>query len=111
MGRVDRVGVFLEDLEGDLAVEEQRLEVFRGLADRLLAEGAVKPGAMKAVRVHMIADDPLMNELSVATKTVPLPTVLADLKAAGRRAAGRFLADHKTDLGKRQTVDLVAMFG
>ncbi|MBV2360926.1 patatin-like phospholipase family protein [Thalassococcus sp. CAU 1522] len=78
---------------------------------RLLADGSVKPGRMKDVRVHMIADDALMNELSVATKLVPVPTVLAQLKEAGRRATGEFLRLHKKDLNERQTVDLRAMFG
>ena len=78
---------------------------------RLLRQGALQPGSMKDVRVHMIADDALMNALSVATKTVPVPTVLAQLKAAGRQAAGQFLGDHAGDIGERQTADLRAMFG
>jgi NTE family protein len=77
---------------------------------RLLRQGDLQPGTMKDVRVHMIADDALMNELSVATKTVPIPSVLAQLKAAGRQAAGQFLDAHLDDLGKRQTLDLRAMF-
>ena len=78
---------------------------------RLIADGKIQEGAMKNVRVHMIADDDLMNDLSVATKMIPVPSVIAELKAAGRRAAGSFLAHHKDDLGQRQTVDLVRMFG
>ncbi len=77
---------------------------------RLLADGAVQPGSMKDVRVHMIADDALMNALSVATKVVPVPTVLAQLKEAGRRAAGGFLRDHIDDVGHRQTANLREMF-
>ncbi|MCR8547293.1 patatin-like phospholipase family protein [Salipiger sp. P9] len=77
---------------------------------RLIESGAIKKGAMKRLRVHMIADDTLMNELSVATKMVPLPSVIAQLKAAGRRAAGSFLTDHGAHLGERQTADLRAMF-
>jgi NTE family protein len=78
---------------------------------RLLANGSLAPGAMKDVRVHMIADDALMNSLSVATKSVPVPSVLMQLKEAGRRAAGHFIERHKADLGKTQTADLPAMFG
>ncbi len=77
-------------------------------AKRLLATGALKPGAMKDVKVHMIADDALMNELSVSTKTLPNPLVLSQLKAAGQAAAERFLANHKNDLGKRSTIDIEA---
>ena len=42
----------------------------------------MREGAMKNMRVHMIADDDLMNDLPVATKLVPVPSVIADLKAA-----------------------------
>jgi NTE family protein len=76
---------------------------------RLLAQGALTPGTMKDVLVHMIADDALMNDLSVATKIMPNPVVLARLKAAGRAATDRFLASHKDDLNQRGTVDLAHM--
>jgi NTE family protein len=77
---------------------------------RLIAEGGLREGAMKHVLIHMIADDGLMNALSVATKMVPVPSVIAQLREAGRRAAGAFLAQHRGDLGQRQTADLRAMF-
>ena len=58
----------------------------------------------------MIADDALMNELSVATKMIPTPFTLARLKEAGQRAADDFLRMHKDDLNERGTVDLIKMF-
>jgi NTE family protein len=78
---------------------------------RLLEDGTLKRGSMSRVLIHMIADDPLMNDLSAATKIMPIPAILARLKDAGRAAAGQFLAQHKGDLGQRSTVDLPAMFG
>ncbi|WP_170383130.1 patatin-like phospholipase family protein [Ruegeria atlantica] len=78
---------------------------------RLLAEGKLKAGEMSRVLVHMIADNELMNSLSVATKTVPNPVVLHKLKEAGRAAADGFLSRHKNDLGQNSTVDLPTMFG
>ena len=77
---------------------------------RLLTTGALTPGKMKNVLVHMVSDDALMNDLSVATKSVPNPIVLGRLKAAGRAAADTFLDRHFDDLGVRDTVDLEAMF-
>ena len=77
---------------------------------RLVGEGALVEGSMEVPLIHMIADDALMNELNVATKTIPLPVVLARLKEAGRDAADRFLADHGAALGERDSCDLVAMF-
>ena len=77
---------------------------------RLIGQGKIAPGAMKDVRVHMVSDDALMNELNVATKTIPSPVVLARLKDAGEIAADTFLAAHRDDLNHRDTVDLRAMF-
>nr|WP_237072639.1 patatin-like phospholipase family protein [Pseudaestuariivita rosea] len=77
---------------------------------RLLDEGSLKPGSMEDVLVHMIADDDLMNMLSVATKLVPSPYVLSELKQAGQQAADRFIAAHKDSLNVESTIDLPAMF-
>ena len=77
---------------------------------RLLERGSMAPGAMKKLRVHMIGDDSLMNKLSVATKIVPFPSVISQLKEAGRNSADAFLAEHGDALGKRQTADLRSMF-
>lgn len=77
---------------------------------RLIKEGTMPSGAMKNVHVHMIADDALMNALSVATKTVAIPSVLMALKEAGQRAADAFLTERKSNIGERSSVDLHAMF-
>lgn len=78
---------------------------------RLIVRRYVPEGEMKNVLIHMISDDDLMTELSVATKLVPNPYLLHRLKAAGRASADNFLAAHRDDLGRRSTVDLRAMFG
>ena len=65
---------------------------------------------MKDVKVHMIADDDLMTELSVATKVVPSPIIIGKLKAAGRAAAETFLEKDASKLGLESSVDLGAMF-
>ena len=77
---------------------------------RLQDDGLLERGAMARPLIHMIADDALMNDLSVATKLVPVPSVLEQLRQAGRRAAGDFLRAHREALGRRQTTDLRAMF-
>ncbi len=78
--------------------------------NRLLHDGTVPKGRMKDVLVHMIADDGLMNELNVATKTIPTPIILARLKEAGEAAADIFLSQHKADLNERSTVNMSEMF-
>ena len=77
---------------------------------RLIAEGRMTEGAMKDVAVHMIADDDLMAELSVATKVLASPAVLGGLRDAGRIAAGGFLSEHGDSIGRGGGVDLAAMF-
>ncbi|MFX0544469.1 patatin-like phospholipase family protein [Roseovarius sp. S1116L3] len=78
---------------------------------RLLDSGALNEGTMKRLRVHMIADDTLMAELSVGTKMSPNPYLLSRLKEAGRVAADAFLEAHWDDLGHRGSTDLREMFG
>ena len=77
-----------------------------GFVQRLLDDGTLKADRMRRLYMHMLADDDLMNELSVATKLVPSAPVLSRLKDAGRVTADRFLADHFDDLGERSTVDM-----
>ena len=77
---------------------------------RLLAERRLEPGSMKNVHIHMIADDTLMEKLSVATKMVPTPQVLHQLRQAGEAAADRFLAVHFDDIGAHSSVNLREMF-
>jgi NTE family protein len=76
---------------------------------RLIAEGRMERGRMKDVRIHMIADDRLMNELSATSKLAPSPQLLARLKAAGRAAAEGFLTDGGSLIGQEASLDLGEM--
>ena len=73
---------------------------------RLIAEGRMEQGRMKEVRVHMIADDGLMNDLSASTKLAPSPQLLDRLKQAGRAAAERFLAVDAKRIGEAPGLNL-----
>ena len=77
---------------------------------RLLQDGTLPEGKMANVNIHMIADDDMMEKLSVATKMTPNPAVIASLKEAGFNAADTFLEKYRDDIGKRSSVDLPAMF-
>lgn len=78
---------------------------------RLIAEGRMEPGQMKDVRLHLIADDGLMTDLSASSKLSPNPVLIDRLFTAGREACHGFLAAHRDDLGKRASLDLAALFG
>ncbi|MCK0167437.1 patatin-like phospholipase family protein [Jannaschia sp. S6380] len=77
---------------------------------RLVRDGKIPAGSMKDVLVHMIADDALMRQLSVATKVVPNPVILHQLRAAGHAAAEVFLDRDLAAIGEKSTVDLGEMF-
>jgi len=79
-------------------------------AQRLIQDGSVKEGALKRVLVHMIADDVLMTDLSVASKMLPTPGVIFELRDAGRAAADTFLTQHRDKIGVESSVDLTEMY-
>ncbi len=72
----------------------------------LIDQGKVPRGAMKDVKVHLISDDAIMNDLSPATKLTPTPYLLFRLKEAGRAAASKFLREHKAKIGRESSVNL-----
>jgi NTE family protein len=78
---------------------------------RLIKDGSLKRGSMKDVLIHLIADDPLMTGLGANSKLQPTPRLLADLKAAGRRAAKGFLDAHRDKIGRESSTDLPGLFG
>lgn len=82
-----------------------------GMVNRLIAEGRIAPGEMRALNIHMVADDAMTRHLSVATTLAPTPYVIGRLRDAGHAAADRFLAAHKADIALRSSVDLPGMFG
>ena len=108
-----RTGQDIQNRINEISFNSSLLRELRAIAfvKRLLHEGRLAPGSMADINVHMIADDALMRDLSVATKLIPSAVVLSRLKAAGRAAAETFLAAHRDDLGVRASVDLAAMFG
>jgi len=77
---------------------------------RLLDDGTLTEGRKSRVLMHMISDDALMNELSVATKLVPNGYILGRLFEAGRAAAEGFLSEHFDAIGDTSSVDLREMF-
>ncbi|PTE14974.1 patatin [Fuscovulum blasticum DSM 2131] len=81
-----------------------------GFVKRLIAQGHIAKGQMKDLRVHIIADDPLMNDLSATTKLQPSEHIVTRLFEAGRSAAEAFLATCDGDLEKAVPVDLAKVY-
>ncbi|MEI4194978.1 patatin-like phospholipase family protein [Roseovarius sp. E0-M6] len=109
---VPRAAHDIQNRINEISFNSSLLRELRAISfvQRLLDEGALSSGTMKRVLVHMIADDGLMRDLSVATKMVPVPELLWKLRDAGRVAADAFLAAHFDDLNERSTIDLAEMF-
>lgn len=78
---------------------------------RLIAQGRIDKAQMKDLRIHMIADDALMNELSASSKVQPSGKLIRRLFTAGRAAADLFLTRHRDALGQDHSVDLHRVFG
>ncbi|RGP35982.1 patatin-like phospholipase family protein [Pseudotabrizicola alkalilacus] len=78
---------------------------------RLLRDGRLESGTMKAIRTHLVSDDALMTEMTGATKMSPTPTLIARLRAAGHAATDGFLEAHGKKLGHEASFDLRTLFG
>lgn len=78
---------------------------------RLIEEGRMEKGKMKAVNLHMIGDDDLMNDLSADSKLSPTPLLLDRLKVAGRAAADKFLTNGGSKIGQEPSADVRHLLG
>ncbi|WGH77902.1 patatin-like phospholipase family protein [Jannaschia ovalis] len=110
---VPRTAAEIQNRINEISFNTSLLRELRAIAfvQRLVRTGTLPEGAMKDVLVHMIADDALMRQLSVATKVWPNAAVLHQLRDAGRRAAEGFLDRDLDRVGVESTIDLAAMFG
>ncbi|WP_298906224.1 patatin-like phospholipase family protein [uncultured Aliiroseovarius sp.] len=110
---VPTTGQDIQNRINEISFNSSLLRELRAISfvKRLIAEGQMSSDKMRDVLVHMIADDALMRDLSIATKLIPTAVMLSRLKEAGRKAAEAFLAAHRSDLNTRSTVDLEEMFG
>ncbi len=74
--------------------------------NQLLADGSLKPGRSKPVRLHRIDGGEGLLAYAASTKLRSDPDLIQELFHLGRDAAQRWLADHLDDVGVRSTVDV-----
>jgi NTE family protein len=84
-----------------LLKELRMIALLRQVADPGNGEGASWAG----MRIHRVASD-RMVELGYSSKLNAEWEFLTMLHKEGRRAAEAFLAAHRTDVGKRSTLDI-----
>ncbi|WP_201492871.1 patatin-like phospholipase family protein [Rubrivivax sp. A210] len=77
---------------------------------KLIEQGRVDPGEYKNLRLHMVADEAGLAPLHPSSKLNTDLRFLEALHELGRAAATRWLAEHRSDLGLRSTLDLKQTF-
>lgn len=102
----------IEDRLNEISFNSSLLRELRAVhfVGRLIDEGKIADGDMKKVLVHSIADDGIMRQLGLATKMVPNPRVMSELRKAGREAMDRFLAENFDHLDVRATTNLPELY-
>lgn len=102
----------IEDRVNEISFNAALLGELRAIAfvRRLIRDGRIATGQMKEVRMHLIADEALMRELSAGSKLIAAPRMIERLHHAGRLAAGRFLAAHGAKIGTEPSFDLEKLF-
>ncbi|WP_395943786.1 patatin-like phospholipase family protein [Brevundimonas sp.] len=81
------------------------------MAEDLHAQGQLKPGAYRPLRLHAIEADGWLPDLSLRSKFDTEWSFLNELKARGRAAADDWLSTCLPTVGLRSSVDLQARFG
>lgn len=81
------------------------------MAEELMAQGQLKAGPYRNIRLHAIEADSWLSDLSLRSKFDTEWTFLNELKARGRAAADEWLNTCLPTVGVRASVDLKARFG
>ena len=77
---------------------------------RLIEEGKLSEDDYRNLRVHVIENQEALMPLGASSKLNAEWAFLCHLRDIGRQTAAEWLKTHFSDLGKRSTVDLRAMF-
>jgi NTE family protein len=77
---------------------------------RLIDDGTVIDGSLRRMRIHCVAADDVISQLSVASKLDTDWDFLTSLRDTGRERAEQWLDAHFNRLGIESTVDLEAVY-
>lgn len=102
----------IEDRVSEISFNAALLGELRAIAfvRRLIGRGQVEPGQMKDVRMHLISDETLMQDLSATSKLIAGPRLIERLHQAGRQAAARFLSGPSAKIGVEPSFDVEKLF-
>lgn len=110
--RLPRTPMEIDDRINEISFNSSLLREMRAIdfVKRLIGDGRLENLSMKDIMMHIVADDVLMNSLSVETKMLPDSALQSEMRAAGQKAADDWLEAHADDIGVRPSVDLAALF-
>lgn len=105
---VPRTARDITNRQNEITFNGALLRELRAIAfvDRLVERGHLEERHYRRVRMHRIASDETMVPLSASSKFNTEAAFLDHLFKAGQDAAGRFLTEHRANIGQRGTLDL-----
>lgn len=106
--KTPRTAFEIQDRMNEITFNAGLLREFRAIefVRRLKADGRLNGTDYKTIRMHRIAADAVVEELSASTKVNAEWSFLQYLKELGRAAAADFLEQHFDAIGERPTLDL-----
>ena len=106
--KTPRSAIEIQDRMNEITFNSALLREFRAIefVRRLIVDGRLDGMSYKAIRMHRVAADAIVNDLTASSKANAEWTFLEYLKEMGRAAAADFLEQNYDDIGKRSTLDL-----
>lgn len=107
-GKTPRTALEIQDRMNEITFNAGLLREFRAIefVRRLIADDRLDGTSYKAIRMHRIAADAVVEDLSASSKINAEWAFLEYLKEMGRAAAADFLEQDFDAIGKRSTLDL-----
>lgn len=106
--KTPRSAIEIQDRMNEITFNSALLREFRAIefVRRLIADGRLDGTSYRAIRMHRVAADAVVEELSASSKVNAEWTFLEYLKEMGRAAAADFLEQNFDAIGERSTLDL-----
>ena len=100
----------IQDRMNEITFNAGLLREFRAIefVRRLVADGRLDGTDYRAIRMHRIAADPVVKDLSASSKLNAEWAFLTEMRDLGRAAAQDFLDAHFDDIGVQPSLDLSA---
>ncbi|MGF1526772.1 MAG: patatin-like phospholipase family protein [Candidatus Competibacterales bacterium] len=111
-GKVPRRSIEIINRVNEITFNSSLIAELRAISfvSKLVAAGQLDGGNYKQMRIHLVEQPQAMAALNASSKLNADWQFLCHLKALGRSAADRWLADHRDAVGMRPSVDIDEVF-